>query len=146
MLVSLSGEREAGGDMKKKCIDLAEIRAIRAVLGKSQREMAQLLGISIRAVQSYEQGWRPVPPTVQRLAGVLLMTIRRHGRPAGAPCWKVRDCPPVDRADCFAYEIRAGELCWALTGTRCGEKDHPQWEKKIHHCMDCSVMSRWLYA
>lgn len=80
--------------MRTKCIDLADIRAVRAALGKSQRQAAQLLGLSIRAVQSYEQGWRPVPPTVQRLAGVLLMTVRRHGRPAGTPCWKVNDCPP----------------------------------------------------
>ena len=132
--------------MKTKCIDLADIRAVRAALGKSQRQAAQLLGLSIRAVQSYEQGWRPVPPTVQRLAGVLLMTVRRHGRPAGTPCWKVKDCPPDDRAGCSAYQNRAGELCWAMTGTRCGGKDHGQWDKKLRHCMDCSVMSRWLYA
>lgn len=132
--------------MKTKCIDLADIRAVRAALGKSQRQAAQLLGLSIRAVQSYEQGWRPVPPTVQRLAGVLLMTVRRHGRPAGTPCWKVNDCPPDDRVECSAYQNRAGELCWALTGTRCGGKDHGRWENKIHHCMDCTVMSRWLHA
>ena len=132
--------------MAKKCIDLSDIHAARAALDKSQREMAVLLGVSLRALQSYEQGWRPVPPTVQRLVGILLMTVRRHGRRAGSPCWKVRACPPADRAACSAYQNRAGELCWALTGTRCDGKDHGRWEDKIQHCMDCSVMSRWLYA
>lgn len=132
--------------MKTKCIDLSDIRAVREALGKSQREAAQLLGVSIRAVQSYEQGWRPVPSTVQRLAGILLTAIRRHGRPAGSPCWKVRGCSPDTRTDCSAYQNRTGDLCWALMGTRCDGKEFRQWEEKVRHCMDCSVMSRWLHA
>jgi DNA-binding XRE family transcriptional regulator len=35
-----------------------ELSKIRQRLGKSQKEMAQLLAISLKAVQSFEQGWR----------------------------------------------------------------------------------------
>ncbi|MDH4317770.1 MAG: helix-turn-helix domain-containing protein, partial [Desulfobulbaceae bacterium] len=37
----------------------------RAKLGKTQKELAELLGISLKAVQSYEQGWRSVPLHVE---------------------------------------------------------------------------------
>ena len=38
----------------------------RNTLNKTQRQMAQLLGTSIKAIQSYEQGWRSVPPSAER--------------------------------------------------------------------------------
>ena len=38
----------------------------RAKLGKTQKEFGKLLNVSTKAVQSYEQGWRPVPLHVER--------------------------------------------------------------------------------
>jgi DNA-binding XRE family transcriptional regulator len=38
-------------------MDRKELSKIRQRLGKSQKEMAQLLAISLKAVQSFEQGW-----------------------------------------------------------------------------------------
>ena len=38
-----------------------EFVLIRKKLNKTQRELAELLGVSIKAVHSYEQGWRTVP-------------------------------------------------------------------------------------
>jgi DNA-binding XRE family transcriptional regulator len=38
----------------------SEFKEFRAKLGKTQAQMAQLLGVSLKAVHSYEQGWRSV--------------------------------------------------------------------------------------
>jgi DNA-binding transcriptional regulator YiaG len=56
-------------------IKLSDIPRVRKVLGVSQAQMAALLGISTKAVQSYEQGSRSVPAHVQRLAALLLYTL-----------------------------------------------------------------------
>jgi DNA-binding transcriptional regulator YiaG len=39
---------------------------IRRHLGKTQLQMAQLLGISLKAIQSFEQGWRNIPGHIER--------------------------------------------------------------------------------
>jgi len=47
-------------------MDSAEFSILRRKLNKTQKEIALLLGISIKAVKSYEQGWRNVPPHIER--------------------------------------------------------------------------------
>ena len=44
-----------------------KLKEIRARLEMTQVEFADSLGITLRALQSYEQGWRKVPNTVIRL-------------------------------------------------------------------------------
>ena len=39
---------------------------MRKHLGKTQKELAELLGVSVKSVSSYEQGWRNIPPHVER--------------------------------------------------------------------------------
>ena len=46
---------------KDNSLDKTEFAFYRKQLGKTQREMGQLLGTSIKAIHSYEQGWRNVP-------------------------------------------------------------------------------------
>ena len=41
-------------------MDKQEFSHLRKKLNKTQKQMAQLLGVSIKAVHSYEQGWRMV--------------------------------------------------------------------------------------
>lgn len=43
------------------------IKQIRKTLGLSQSELATKLGMSTRAVQSWEQGWRTCPPPTRIL-------------------------------------------------------------------------------
>ena len=45
---------------------------IRRHLGKTQLQMAQLLGISLKAIQSFEQGWRNIPVHIERQVLFLL--------------------------------------------------------------------------
>ena len=57
------------------------ILAVREALGRSQSQLADMLGVSVRAVQSYEQGWRTCPPNLQKLLGVLMsLTKAQKGR------------------------------------------------------------------
>ena len=43
-----------------------EFSQIRNQLGKTQMQMAQLLGVSLKAIQSFEQGWREIPVHAER--------------------------------------------------------------------------------
>jgi DNA-binding XRE family transcriptional regulator len=123
---------------------LCDLKSVRQALGRSQSELAALLGVSTRAIQSYEQGWRPVPQHVQKSAALLLFLNWRKDMYALSPCWKVRQCVPAERENCPAYEFRAGELCWLITGTFCNGTKRDTWEAKIAHCRQCVVMTRWL--
>ncbi len=67
-----------------------DLKGIRQVLGHTQEELAGLLGISHRALQSYEQGWRPIPCRVQQTLALLLYLHYR--KTAGKPpsCWRAQ--------------------------------------------------------
>ncbi len=125
---------------------LCSLKRVRTLLGKSQSEMSALLGISVRAVQSYEQGWRPCPPYVQKLAGLLLFLKWRKNRRKQTPCWEIQNCPRQARQKCMAWEIRSPELCWLLTGTLCGGKKQKSWQAKLATCSKCKVMKAWAPA
>jgi putative transcriptional regulator len=68
-------ESKRGGAARRTVIDVpSEIRAIREKLDVSQSEFAELLGISKRTLQEWEQG--RCKPTGAALK--LLMVARRH--------------------------------------------------------------------
>jgi len=54
---------------------------IRKRLGKTQKELAALLGTSLKAVSSYEQGWRGIPTHVERQILFLLSQKMRQQQP-----------------------------------------------------------------
>ena len=125
-------------------LGFSDVRRIREALGKSQSEIATLLGVSVRAVQSYEQGWRPVPSHVQKTAALLLFLHARSQGHRASPCWKVRACDADARAMCPAYELRAGDICWLVNGTICRGKRQKSWHAKIAKCQACPVTTPWL--
>ena len=49
-------------------MDDKEFLRARKILGKTQKQLAELLGTSIKAVHSYEQGWRTVPAHVAAMS------------------------------------------------------------------------------
>ncbi len=119
----------------------ADLRAIRSLMGKSQSQMARLMGISTRAVQSYEQGWRGAPPAVQKHAMLLLYLHRRRSGIPARPCWEVCECGEDVRRDCPAYLLQEGHLCWLATGNRLpGMKGRASWPAKAHQCEKCPAM------
>ena len=127
-----------------------EFQLIRQELLKTQKKMSELLGISLKAVQSFEQGWRIIPPYVERQA-LFLLALKKGTQGRLAPCWEVRHCPPRVREVCPAWEFKSGHLCWFINGTVCQGMARGRWSEKMVLCRKCEVflsfMKHWgLYA
>ncbi len=117
-----------------------EFVAARTRLDKTQKEMSQLLGVSVKAIYSYEQGWRSIPTHVERQMFFLLS--RKRGNLALAKhCWTIKKCPPKRRKECPAYEYNAGRFCWLVNGTICECKAQKNWKEKMKICRECIVMN-----
>jgi DNA-binding XRE family transcriptional regulator len=114
-----------------------EFYRLRLILGKTQMEMAQLLGNSLRAVESYEQGVRKIPQHVERQA-LFLLAMKKRTEQVG-PCWVVQDCPEETRNHCPAWEYKCGNLCWFINGTMCRGKRQKNWAGKMKICRKCRV-------
>ncbi len=120
-------------------MDSKEFVEIRKKLDKLQREIANLLGISLKAVCSYEQGWRTIPAHAERQLLFLLSRKGTRGR-ENSNCWDLRNCPEERRNACPAWEYNAGEFCWFINGTICEGGPSKSWEKKLEVCKNCVVM------
>ncbi|MBW1678862.1 MAG: transcriptional regulator [Deltaproteobacteria bacterium] len=100
--------------------------------------MAELLGISLRSIQSFEQGWRKIPTSTERqilylvfMKDIKVGTLR--------PCWEIENCPLDKREKCPAWEFNTGYLCWFINGTICQGKAHRNWDEKMVFCSKCPV-------
>jgi DNA-binding transcriptional regulator YiaG len=82
-------------------MDSKEFIYIRKKLNKTQKQMALLLGTSIKAIHSYEQGWRSVPPSAERQMFFLVSRITEK-RERRKPCWAIKKCSPDQKAQCPA--------------------------------------------
>lgn len=123
-------------------MDDEEFKGFRRKLKKTQQQMADLLGVSIKAIHSYEQGWRPVPPAVERQLFFLLS--RHKTRRPDADCWDVKKCPPRRRENCPAWEFRSGLLCWFVNGTHCRGTSQNTWKDKMAVCRSCRIFKKLL--
>jgi hypothetical protein len=100
--------------------------------------MAHLLGGSLKAVRSYEQGWRSVPTHVERQLFFLVSRLKRADK-ALKPCWVMKRCPNERKQRCPAWEFKAGELCWFINGTICEGAVQKDWQEKMKICRRCQV-------
>ncbi len=116
-----------------------EFIEIRKRLGKTQKELASLLGISLKAVCSYEQGWRTIQSHVERQL-IFLMAKKLHPHTETRNCWDIHNCPEEKKKQCPAWEFNAGDLCWFIGGTICDNTIHATWEQKMEMCKNCVVM------
>ena len=116
-----------------------EFKKFRKKLEKTQRQMAQLLGVSIKAVHSYEQGWRLVPVHVERQIYFLLSRLKKNISDR-MPCWDIKACPTEKKEMCPAWEFQAGDLCWFISGTICEGNVYKTWKEKMKLCRSCEVM------
>ncbi len=119
--------------MKKK-----EFAEIRRHLGKTQKQMGDILGVSPKAIQSFEQGWRNVPVHVERQV-LLLLALKERASKGDQPCWLTRSCPVETRKDCPAWQFSAGNLCWFVNGTICEGSSKGSWKNKMKTCQHCEV-------
>ncbi len=120
-------------------MDSNEFTHFRKKLDKTQKQMAQLLGTSVKAIHSYDQGWRSVPPHVERHIFFLASRIRR-GSKAKKPCWLIKKCPSDRKKQCPAWEFQAGEVCWVINGTICEGIVQKDWHEKMKICRSCKVV------
>jgi DNA-binding XRE family transcriptional regulator len=95
-----------------------EFSGIRKYLGKTQSELAGLLCVSTKAIQSFEQGWRNISASAERQLLFLLYLKNNIARDT-YPCWDTQNCPIEWRENCIAWEFKAGHLCWYINGTFC---------------------------
>ena len=116
-----------------------EFVAVRTKLDKTQKEMSQLLGVSVKAIYSYEQGWRSIPTHVERQV-FFLLSRKKGSRALAKPCWVIKKCPPKRRRECPAHEYNAGRFCWLVNGTICECKAQKNWKEKMKICRECAVM------
>jgi len=124
-------------------LDSKEFVNFRKKLEKTQKQMAQLLGISIKAIHSYEQGWRSVPSHVERQVFFLASRSNEVYKKQKA-CWTMMECPTVQKKKCPAWEFKAGKLCWFISGTICDGEVMTNWEEKMKICRSCDVFKALL--
>ena len=124
-------------------MDSNEFKTFRKRLDRTQKQIAQLLGVSLKAVHSYEQGWRSIPPAVERQM-YFLVTRHKANTYGKKYCWKIKKCPPEVKTQCPAWEFQTGDLCWFVNGTICDGKIHKKWEDKMKICRTCKVFTNLL--
>lgn len=122
-------------------MDSNDFLKARKRLSKTQKEMGELLGSSIKAVHSYEQGWRSIPPHVERQVYFLLSRQRDLHEKSPKACWTVKKCPPSLKKNCPAWEFRAGKMCWFINGTICECQARKNWKEKMDICKKCEVLA-----
>jgi DNA-binding XRE family transcriptional regulator len=118
-------------------MESTEFSQIRQYLGKSQIQLARLLGISPKTVQSFEQGWRTIPAYAERQ--LLFLLYLKRPKKNLKPCWEKKNCNPAERRKCPAFEFRAESICWFINGTICEGKVQDDWKAKIQICRKCEV-------
>jgi len=119
-----------------------EFSQARKKLAKTQKALAELLGVSLKAVQSYEQGWRTVPLHVERQIYFLLVNQRKGDHVKKRECWSHKKCE--HKKSCPAWEFQAGHLCWFLSGTQCECTMNKDLKDKMEICRRCDVLSSLL--
>lgn len=121
------------------------LKSIREHLGLTQAEFATMLGYSVRAIQSCEQGWRRPSPALEKMALLLYMAYEQGAAFGERNCWEVLQCSPLVRETCVAYQTRQGHLCWFLTGNMaCALTPVENWDAKKAICVECTFFQRLL--
>lgn len=126
-------------------MDKKEFSQVRHVLGRTQEQLAQLLCVSPKAIQSFEQGWRNIPSYIEREM-LLLLSLKRTADRGVRPCWDIKNCPDEWRNNCIVWELQARHFCWFLNGTFCQGRMYNTWAEKILLCKECEVYQSMLSA
>jgi hypothetical protein len=124
-------------------MDSKEFIHLRKKLNRTQKQMAQLLGTSLKAIHSYEQAWRSVPAAVERQMYFLISRMDEN-RKRRKPCWTIKKCSRAQRKQCPAWEFKAGDLCWFINGTVCEGIVQKNWKDKMKICRSCEVFANLL--
>ena len=124
-------------------MDSKEFLVLRKKLEATQKQMAELLGVSLKAVHSYEQGWRSIPAHVERQV-LFLLYLQNDKSEKLKSCWQVKKCPEQVKEQCPAWKFNAGKFCWFINGTICECKAQKDWREKMKICGSCKVFKDFL--
>jgi len=127
--------------MGEDIVDKNEFAVSRKKLGKTQKQLSELLGMALKTVHSYEQGWRKIPSHIERQMFFLLCKQRARHKTL-TPCWEKKQCNL--KLECPAWEFQSGHLCWFISGTRCEEVKGLSNEDKIVKCRSCEILGSLL--
>jgi len=122
-------------------VNKEEFATARKKLNKTQKMLATLLGVSLKTIHSYEQGWRTIPSHVERQIYFLLVNQRTKKSPT-RPCWEIKKC--LLKNECPAWEFQSGHLCWFLFGTLCDCGEYETYKEKIAICKTCKIFKSLL--
>ncbi len=115
-----------------------EFGEIRNHLGKTQKQLAQVLGVSLKAIKSFEQGWRKIPAYIERQVLFLLAAdgvLNKNNK----ACWAIKKCPKFTRKNFPVWELKVGQICWFINGTICEGEAKKDWAEKMKICRKCKV-------
>ena len=125
-------------------MDSEEFARYRKKLGKTQKQMAQLIGTSIKAVHSYEQGWRSVPAHVERQVLFLISRLPEN-RKLRKNCWTLMKCPAERRGTARPTSSKAAPSAGLSTAPSApGRRRTKNWKSKMEMCRTCEVMKQIL--
>jgi transcriptional regulator with XRE-family HTH domain len=119
-------------------LDSKQFSTIRSYIGRTQKQLAESLNVSLRTIQSYEKGRRNIPSKVERLMLLFLVTSNPLDMNT-PPCWKTKNCTNEWRDGCTVWDLQASYFCWFINGTFCEGKAHKSWADKIKICRECAV-------
>ena len=117
-------------------------RSLRKEMMWSRDEVACFLGMSKKAIESYEQGWRNVPGHAWRLL-LTLAAIQRNYDPNGKPCWEYANCPEEIRKTCFCFRVMRGSYCW-MTATKNCHLARAGPTNGLYPCLECPVVEAFM--
>ena len=126
---------------EKNSDEMAIVKRIRRSLGMTQATVARTLGVSIRAIQSYEQGWRETPTSVT-LQMLVLASAYRTPALGAKSCWEITGCSATQQSQCPCRHTN-GQLCWLVSGRMCGASAGSE-AASLQSCLDCLVVGRLL--
>ncbi len=123
---------------------LLSLKAARRAMSLSQTQLATLLGVSPRTVQSCEQGWRKPSPALEKSLLLLRIGHERGAELCSTKCWETKNCSEAERSSCLTYRTRQGHLCWLTSGNNCAGKRVRTWEEKKQVCSECNYFQKLL--
>jgi len=115
---------------------------IRKKLSRTQKQLGELLGVSLKAIHSYEQGWRKIPLHIERQLWFLMYQKKNKTEKNIIPCWERKFCE--FKEDCPAWEFRCGEMCWFVCGTKCECTRDIDVREKMEICRKCKILKTLL--
>lgn len=114
---------------------------IRKKMSRTQKQLAELLGVSLKAIHSYEQGWRKIPLHIERQLWFLIYQKKKNGQQPD-PCWEKKSC--TLKEECPAWEFKCGDMCWFVCGTKCDCTRDIDVREKMVICRSCKILKQLL--